>query len=75
MDDGGRNPIGRTEEGVERPESADRKDRRLPRTSQGSTGQTGQSSVDSPGISETGFSEGRQGLTDPSRDWPGPDDQ
>jgi hypothetical protein len=67
MGDGERNPIG--------PVPADPKDRRLPRTSQGSTGQTGQSSVDSPGISEKGSREGRQGLTDPSRDWPGPDDQ
>jgi hypothetical protein len=31
--------------------------------------------VDSPGISEEGRKEGRQGLTDPSRDWPGPDEK
>jgi hypothetical protein len=48
---------------------------RMPSTSAGSTGQTGQSSVDTPGFSRTGLKERRQGLTDPSRDWPGPDDK
>ena len=80
MGDGERNPIDTKVGRVGGPPTpADhqdaRKDRRVPRTSAGSTGQTGQSSVDTPGISEEGLREGRQGLTDPSRDWPGPDDR
>ena len=50
-------------------------DKRPPRTSAGSTGQSGQSSVDTPGFSRTGLREKRQGLTDPSRDWPGNDEK
>jgi hypothetical protein len=75
---GERTPGGRDRDERDRGRAEDRNagGEGLPnRTSAGSTGQAGQSSVDSPGFSEKGRRDGRQGLTDPSRDWPGPDEK
>jgi hypothetical protein len=72
---GGRDRDERGQDDRGRAGDRDAVDRRPPQTSAGSTGQAGQSSTDTPGFSETGRRhDGRQGPTDPSRDWPGPDE-